>query len=130
MLSLADVALSEPAMANAVRTSADILRWQAQVRNPNAYGERTKVEASVTTTTEEPVNHIELAKKIAHIMRLAERPQADPSRVQEHERVVAEFVPSLPTHPMPRQAAPQPAEPQPPAEQPELVGSDPDRSVF
>ena len=47
MLALADVALSEPALANAVRVAADILKWQAQVRNPGVYGERQRIELNV-----------------------------------------------------------------------------------
>lgn len=46
-LALADVALSEPAMANACRVAADIMRWQAQVRKPSAYGDRLEVKTEV-----------------------------------------------------------------------------------
>jgi len=44
MLALADAALAEPALANAVRVAADILKWQAAVRNPGTYGERQRVD--------------------------------------------------------------------------------------
>ena len=44
MLALADAALSEPAMANAVRVAADILKWQAGVRNPGMYGDRQRID--------------------------------------------------------------------------------------
>lgn len=44
MLALADAALAEPALANAVRVAADILKWQAAVRNPGMYGERQRVD--------------------------------------------------------------------------------------
>ena len=46
MLALADAALAEPALANAVRVAADILKWQAGVRNPGIYGERQRIEIS------------------------------------------------------------------------------------
>jgi hypothetical protein len=52
MLSLADVALSEPALANAVRVAGDILKWQAMVRNRRAYGDKSEgtgqVQAGIT----------------------------------------------------------------------------------
>lgn len=44
MLALADAALAEPAFANAVRVAADILKWQASVRNPRIYGDRQRIE--------------------------------------------------------------------------------------
>jgi hypothetical protein len=44
MLALADAALAEPALANAVRVAADILKWQAAVRNPGIYGERQRID--------------------------------------------------------------------------------------
>jgi len=44
LLALADAALAEPALANAVRVAADILKWQAGVRNPAMYGERQRIE--------------------------------------------------------------------------------------
>jgi len=44
MLALADAALAQPALANAIRVSTEILRWQAGVRNPAIYGERKRVE--------------------------------------------------------------------------------------
>lgn len=44
MLALADAALAEPTLANAVRVAADILKWQAGVRNPGIYGERQRIE--------------------------------------------------------------------------------------
>ena len=44
MLALAYAALAEPALANAVRVAADILKWQAGVRNPGIYGERQRIE--------------------------------------------------------------------------------------
>ena len=49
MLALADAALAEPALANAVRVAGDILKWQAQVRNPGVYGERQRIEIDVHT---------------------------------------------------------------------------------
>ena len=48
MLALADAALAEPALANAVRVAADILKWQAGMRNPGIYGERRRIEIDVT----------------------------------------------------------------------------------
>jgi hypothetical protein len=47
MLALADAALREPALANSVRVAADILKWQAQVRNPGTYGERQRIELNL-----------------------------------------------------------------------------------
>ncbi len=47
MLALADVALSEPALANSVRVAADILKWQAMVRNRNTYGEQQRLDVNV-----------------------------------------------------------------------------------
>ncbi len=49
MLALADAALAEPALANAVRVAADILKWQASVRNPGMYGERQRIELHAQT---------------------------------------------------------------------------------
>lgn len=49
MLALADAALSEPAMANAVRVAADILKWQASVRNPGSYGDRQRIDIHSST---------------------------------------------------------------------------------
>ena len=45
MLSLADAALAKPELANAVRVAADIQKWQAMVRNRQAYG---NTQADVT----------------------------------------------------------------------------------
>ena len=47
MLALADAALAEPALANSVRVAADILKWQAQVRNPGIYSDRQRIEIDV-----------------------------------------------------------------------------------
>ena len=47
MLALADAALAEPTLANAVRVAADILKWQASVRHPAIYGERQRIEVDV-----------------------------------------------------------------------------------
>ena len=47
MLSLADVALSEPALANAVRVASDILKWSAMVRNRRTYGDQQRLEVNI-----------------------------------------------------------------------------------
>lgn len=47
-LALADVALSDPVLANACRVAADILRWQAEIRNPHDYGEKKRLELHVS----------------------------------------------------------------------------------
>lgn len=48
MLALADLALSDPVRANSVRVAADILKWQAQIRNPAIYGERHRIDIGPT----------------------------------------------------------------------------------
>jgi hypothetical protein len=40
--SLADVALDQPHMANAVRVAGELLRWSAMVRNRAYYGEKSE----------------------------------------------------------------------------------------
>jgi hypothetical protein len=40
ILTLANVALAEPTMANACRVAGDLYKWQAAVRNPGAYSEK------------------------------------------------------------------------------------------
>jgi hypothetical protein len=131
LLALADVALREPAMANAVRVAADILRWQAMVRNPGSYGERHKVEAAVTTI-HEPMDYMEMARRIQFILTRAERPQPDrslavlPSEIVNAE-IVTTAVPHLPV-PLPQQAnATQQLQEREPLVLPE---EDPDRDVF
>ncbi|MDW8468872.1 MAG: hypothetical protein RML56_07790 [Burkholderiales bacterium] len=49
MLALADLALKQPELANAIRVAADILRWQAAVRNPRAYAEQRPREPAAIT---------------------------------------------------------------------------------
>ena len=41
--SLADVALENPAMANAVRVAGEMLRWSAMVRNRHYYGDKSEL---------------------------------------------------------------------------------------
>jgi hypothetical protein len=89
MLALADAALKEPTMANAVRVAADILRWQAQVRNPFAYAERRKVEAEVTTREE--VGPIEQARSIVFALRDASR-KATLEEFIKHETFMLKLV--------------------------------------
>ena len=43
MNSLAQLALDQPALANAVRIAGDILKWSAAVRNPETYSERKNI---------------------------------------------------------------------------------------
>jgi hypothetical protein len=109
MLALADVAMREPAMANSCRVAADILKWQAMVRNPGAYGERTKVEATVTATSPRtPEEIMEVGRRVAHVLSLARNQPADPGVVLPHEAkpVDAEFIPVLPgTTPAPKLVA-------------------------
>jgi hypothetical protein len=44
--SLAQLALDQPALANAVRVSGDLLKWSAGVRNPESYSERKNLHIS------------------------------------------------------------------------------------
>lgn len=44
ILSMAKEVLEKPKFAPAYRVAADILRWQAEVKNPLRYGQKTQVE--------------------------------------------------------------------------------------
>lgn len=56
MLGLAQAALDDPSRATACRVAADIYRWQAQIRDPNRYGDRTNVRVT---------HEVDLAEKLA-----------------------------------------------------------------
>jgi hypothetical protein len=60
MLEMADEALRIPSKAAAIRVAADILKWQAEIRNPQKYG--SKVQHEVVKSVMKPED---LKKEIA-----------------------------------------------------------------
>jgi hypothetical protein len=107
MLGLADVALNEPAMANAVRVAANILKWQAQVRNPGSYGERRKIEA-------------DLGGRILHSHDISAMSMLDKARAIHYAlEKAAEMTKRVPALPSEVEPLPAPTEP---VQQPEKEG--------
>lgn len=80
MLALADAALAAPALANAVRVAGDILKWQAQVRNPGIYGERSRIDINMPLDLGE-----RLLRAQARVIKHEAVPTTDPVRLPEQE---------------------------------------------
>lgn len=81
-------------MANSVRVAADILKWQASVRNPRSYGEKRQIDAEVTVV-ESPET---IARRVYALLFAERHGLPDPGRVLDHEQ---QYHNAVATHPVP-----------------------------
>lgn len=64
MLKMSETVLANPSKAAAIRVAADILKWQAEIRNPKKYGSKVQHEL-----TKPPLSPAELRAEIQNLQR-------------------------------------------------------------
>lgn len=88
MLILATLVRRRPKMARAYKVAAEILKWQATVRNPSKYGERQIIDATIVHKTP-----LQIQQEIADLAREFNVPLANlpPPRAASNEEGDEDF---------------------------------------
>lgn len=73
IMSMAEEVLSKPRFAAAYKVAADILRWQAEIRNPARYGSKVTVEHKQTLDPAKLASEVRQLEKELGLLEMEEK---------------------------------------------------------